>query len=288
MAPPVRHAWPARLAGIVRLTHPYPSVLNGLITLALALVAGAEPASAVRLGAAMVALQASIGTVNDLVDVPLDAGRKLHKPIPGGLVGVGEARIVAVAGLVIGLSLAAMSGPVTVGLAVVGVASGYAYDLHLKGSAVSWLPFAVGIPLLPVFAWVGASGRLPGAFALLVPLAALAGAALAIGNARADFERDLDAGSASVATRLGLRRSWQVHAVIHVVVVAAAIWASWLTGNGRSWVPLASAAAGLVILAGVALGRTGGPRQRELAWEVEAAGAGLLAVAWLVGAEGSR
>ena len=42
------------------------------------------------------------------------------------------------------------------------------------------------------------------------------------------------------------------------------------------------------ILAGVALGRTGGPRQRELAWEVEAAGAGLLAVACLVGAEGSR
>jgi 4-hydroxybenzoate polyprenyltransferase len=169
------------------------------------------------------------------------------------------------------------------------VCAGYLYDLRLKGSPFSWLPFTMGIPLLPVFAWVGATGDLPPIFVVLLPLAGLAGSGLAIGNARADYERDLDAGTASVATRLGLARSWRLHAVIHLVVVLIALGAAVrMTGEGDRWVPIGTAAAGLVILAGVGLGRAGGPSRRELAWEVEAAGTGLLAVIWLLGVGGTR
>ena len=66
------------LAGLIRLVHPFPSLLDGAATAAIALVAGAEPSVAIQLGGAMVALQASIGALNDV----LDATRKDAQPSP--------------------------------------------------------------------------------------------------------------------------------------------------------------------------------------------------------------
>ena len=84
----------ARLLGWVRLTHPFPSILDGVVSGATASLAGAPPDLAVRIGLAMTLLQLGIGTVNDVVDAPHDAGRKPGKPIPAGLVG-GRAALVA-------------------------------------------------------------------------------------------------------------------------------------------------------------------------------------------------
>jgi 4-hydroxybenzoate polyprenyltransferase len=193
------------------------------------------------------------------------------------------AGLVAAVALLLGLSMAAMSGAPTLLAAVAGVGTGYAYDLWLKGTAASWLPFALGIPLLPVFAWVGVTGSVPAAFALLVPLGAVSGAALAIANALADHERDVAAGSPSVVTALGPRRAWAVHGVLQSVVVGGAVVALRLAGL-EAWPALA---AGMVVLAGSAIVSGGSPRRREVGWEVEAAGTGLLAVAWLAGMAGS-
>jgi 4-hydroxybenzoate polyprenyltransferase len=183
-------------------------------------VAGCESATALRLAASMVALQCSIGAVNDLVDAGRDAGHKPRKPIPSGFVSPTEARAVAVAGLLLGLVLAAPSGVATLLVALAGVGSGYLYDLRLKGTPASWLPFALGIPLLPVFAWLGASGSVPPSFLVLVPVAAVSGSALAIANALADHERDVAAASPSVATAIGPRRAWLLHSLLQAVVVA--------------------------------------------------------------------
>ena len=48
----------------------------------------------------MLALHASIGSLNDFVDTSLDAGRKSGKPIPNGHATRPEALAIAVAGLV--------------------------------------------------------------------------------------------------------------------------------------------------------------------------------------------
>jgi 4-hydroxybenzoate polyprenyltransferase len=122
---------------------------------------------------------------------------------------------------------------------------------------------------------------LPSWFAALVPTAAIAGSALAIANARADLERDADAGARSVATRLGAERSWWIHAVLWVVVVAIAIgWLVALGGDVRT-VLAVGAAAGLVLV-GVVIGRQGSPARRERAWEIESIGGVALAVTWLL------
>ncbi len=232
----------------------------------------------------MIALQASIGSLNDLADAPRDAGRKPGKPIPARVVSVETARVVVVVAGIVGVVLAWPSGPATAGLAVVVLGIGYAYDLAFKGTAWSWLPFALGIPLLPVFGWLGAVGRLPPSFAVLLPAAVVAGAGLAVANVRADTERDAAASLDSVALRLGPRRSWAINAVLLATVVAAALG----TALGRGAVaPVAVAAlvgAALVIGLGVALGLGSDSARRERAWELEAIGVGLLAAAWLAAA----
>jgi len=252
------------------------------VVAAVAIVAGGDALTAVRLGVAMTALQVSIGALNDVVDAPRDAGYKPGKPIPVGLVSPELARAVIAAGAVMGLALAAPSGLSTIVVAVVGLAIGYGYDLALKGTAGSWVPFAIGIPLLPVFGWLGTTGSLPRSFLVLLPLAVVAAVALAIANARADAERDAAAGIESVALRLGVDRAWAVNAALLVLVVGTAC--ATLVVRGAPLGPLGAAVgAGIVIASGVIVGRGHDDRRLERAWEVQAVGVGLLAAAWLAG-----
>ena len=214
----------AVLGGLVRLVHPFPSMLDGLVVAGVALIAGGELGTSVRLGVSMTALQVSIGALNDIVDAPRDRGSKPGKPIPAGLVSRDVAAVMAIISGGAGLVLGWMSGPALLLLGIAVLAIGYGYDLVFKGTAWSWLPFAVGIPLLPVYGWVGAAGTVPSSFVVLIPVAVLAGAALAVANARADEARDRRAGTASVATALGDPWSWRLNAVLlGGVVLAAAV-----------------------------------------------------------------
>jgi 4-hydroxybenzoate polyprenyltransferase len=249
---------------------------------AVALVAGAAPGVALQMGASMTALQASIGALNDVHDAPEDAGRKPGKPIPAGLVGVPLAWVVVLGGAVIGLGLGAIVRPWIGSLGIVVLAIGYGYDLLAKGTAWSWLPFAVGIPLLPIYGWLGASGSLPPFFIALTPMAVLAGAALAIANARADLERDAAAGTVSVASSLGLEGSWRLHAVLWGAAVIVALGWAVFRGVGLAQIAPILATAGL-IAAAVAWSRERDPAGRERAWQFEAVAVSLALLAWLAG-----
>jgi 4-hydroxybenzoate polyprenyltransferase len=261
-------------------------LLDGLVVAAVALIAGADAGTAVALGVSMTALQASIGTLNDIVDAPRDLGAKPGKPIPAGLVSRDAARVVTIVGGGVGLLLGWLAGPFGTAVVLLGIlvlTIGYAYDLRFKGTAWSWLPFAVGIPLLPVYGWVGATGAVPASFGVLIPAAVIAGAALAVANARADEARDRASGTVSVATRLGSPWSWRVDAALSSVVVAVAI--ATLFSGGAGPVPLAAALVAAVIVAvGLVVGRSDDAGRRERAWELQAVGVAILAAAWLMGA----
>jgi 4-hydroxybenzoate polyprenyltransferase len=269
------------LGGLIRLAHPFPSLLNAAATLALSLVAGGGLGVGLRLAAAMLALQASIGAVNDFRDAPFDLGNKPGKPLPRGVVRPREAVTLAGIGLAAGLLLAAPSGGSTVAIAIVGVGLGYLYDLGLSRTAWSWLPLSAALPLVPVFAWVGSTGTLPGALVALVPLGTVAGGGLALANGLADLERDEASGIASAAVRLGPSRAWLVHAVA-IVAVATAAWSLVLrTANG--WIaPVLVMAVGSVLLGlGIAAARSPRPIWRERGWELEAIGVAAVGLAWL-------
>ena len=247
---------------------------------AVASVAGAAVGVALQLGVSMTALQASIGALNDVHDAPADAGRKPGKPIPAGLVVLPLARAVVVGGAAIGLALGALIHPLVGALALLVLAIGYGYDLRAKGTAWSWLPFAVGIPVLPIYGWLGVSGSMPPLFTALTPAAMLAGAALAIANARADAERDLAAGTVSVATSLGLEGSWRLHAGLWGAALAVALGWAVFRGVGLAQIAPILGAAGLIVAA-VLWSRGRDPAGRERAWEFEAVATGLALLVWL-------
>lgn len=241
----------------------------------------------------MTLLQASIGVTNDLVDAPTDTGRA-DKPIPAGLVERPVARALAAVSAAGGLALAAVSGAATVATALGVLLVGYAYDLRFKGTAWSWLPFAVGIPILPVFAWLGAGQPLPAEFAILLPSAVLAGAGLAIANALADLDRDAASGTDSIAVRLGRRPAWTAQAimlagvaVIALVSTAAAGEAGEAAGQARGVGSAAMVGGAGLVLAGIALGARAerlGAGRRERAWELEALGVAALGLGWVAAA----
>ena len=229
----------------------------------------------------MVLLQASIGALNDLVDAPTDAGRKPGKPIPAGVVGPGQARVTVGMTAIAGTFLAIPSGIALIALAVVVLAIGYGYDLLAKGTAWSWLPFAVGIPLLPLYGWFGAAGAVPAWFIVLLPMAVLAGAAIAIANARADVERDLAAGIGSIATHLGLERSWWVGTMLLGAALALAV--GWLafTDDLQRLAPALIGVGSLLAVGGLALAHASSPQRRERGWQFQAIGIALVGLGWV-------
>ena len=268
--------------GIVRLVHPFPSLLDALVAAGLARLAGAGWERAGLLGLAMFTLQASIGTLNDLVDIERDRGHKPGKPLPRHLVSIAVARTIWAGSLAVGLLLSLAAGPAVVLIALVGVAAGYAYDLRLKATPWSWLPFAVGIPLLPVYAWLGATGGIPSAFLVLIPLAVLGGAALALANELADDERDRGAGVRTSVGALGRARAWRLGASSQAIVALVAGGSLLVEGAPIAALGAADASIALTMV-GLILGRSARPGTRERGWEIQAIGLGILALAWLGG-----
>ena len=261
------------------------------------LIAGGDGLIAARLGLSMLCLQVSIGAVNDVTDVELDRLGKPAKPIPAGMVSVPLARAWAIGAGALGLALASPSGVPAVAVGAAGLALGYLYDLSLSRTVLSWLPLTLALPLVPVFAWLGATGGVPSALVGLVPVALLAGAALTIANGLVDVERDVRAGKPTIPVRLGRARAWLVHAALFALAIAMAFVLAPATaasvggigiGGGSGGIGGVVRAVGLplgtvVIVAGAALLTAASQGIRERGWELEGVGTAALGIGWLAG-----
>jgi 4-hydroxybenzoate polyprenyltransferase len=247
--------------------------------MALALVAGGVLSTASALALAMLGIQFCIGSVNDIVDEPLDALAKPWKPIPARLVSQRTAVAIAVICGGGGLLVSALVDPVLLPLAAAMMACGLAYDLYLKPTRWAWICFAVAFPLLPVFAWYGAVRALPPGSEFLLPLAALAGPLLQLSNGLTDLESDRAAGLETLAVYLGRRRSLVVMAALVMVIHGLA----WLT-IVRSGPPVALvmvALAGGLAGAGLWFSASVDRSRREVGWTAQAASIAALGLGWL-------
>ena len=266
--------------------HPFPSILDALAAGAIAIVAGAAPDVALRLGLGMAFVQFSIGTANDLVDAPLDALVRTGKPLPSGLLTRRQA--LAAFGLcaATGLAAAWSVGGAALVLALVGLGDGLLYDLKLKGTALSWLPFAVGVALVPIYGWWAPTGRWSLGLSALTALALLAGVSLAIGNALADMERDERANVRSIARALGRDRARGINALLTAALLAVVLAAGLSPGPSAAAITLmltgaAAASVGLVLT----FAQAAAARQAD--WEAQAVGYALLGTGWLWALAGS-
>ena len=227
---------------LVRASHPGPSAAVTLLATAYAVSVGASAGTVLLVTGAVLTGQLSIGWCNDAVDAERDrtVGR-LDKPVATGELPLGVVRAACAAALaatvVLSLACGALAGAVHLGC----VAAGWAYDLGLKATAASFVPYAVAFGGLPVFVSLTGSGEAP---VLLVPLAgALLGVGAHLLNVLPDLADDEATGVRGLGHRLGARRS----AAVAVAALTAATVALVLAATAA---PLALRLAAL-LLAGV-------------------------------------
>jgi 4-hydroxybenzoate polyprenyltransferase len=221
-------------SALARSTHTGPVIAVTAITVLLGVAVGLEPWRVVVLGVAMLFDQVSLAVSNDWIDVDRDraAGRK-DKPVATGQVSVATVRtaswITAAAAVLLTLPL----GLASTAAHLVALASGWTYNVVLKNSPLSVLPYAVSFGLLPAIAslarpvpllpawWVFAAG-------------ALLGVAAHFANVLPDLDDDRRTGIHGLPHRLGLRASILI-----------------------TWIALLLAA--VAVTAGVAIGAAGVP-----------------------------
>ncbi|GAA4894484.1 UbiA family prenyltransferase [Actinomycetospora straminea] len=219
--------------GLLAAAHPGPAVAVATVAALLAVDAGLPAGTAVVVTGAVLTGHLTLGWANDLLDLPRDrAVGRADKPLTTGRTSTrAVATALAVAALacvVLSVALGWRSGLVHL---VLGIGSGQAYNLGLKRTALSWLPYAVTFGTLP--AVVGLAADVP---AWPPWWLVAAGAALGVGahvvNALPDLADDLRTGVRGLPHRVG-------EPVARPLAAALLVAASLLAAFGPAGVPAA-------------------------------------------------
>jgi 4-hydroxybenzoate polyprenyltransferase len=248
-------------AALARATHLEPALAVTTVAVLLAVAAGTGPARTALLGAAVLTGQASIGWCNDWLDADRDrAVSRSDKPVVQGAVTPAGLRTGAFAALAVSVVLSLLLGIVPGLLLLVLVASGWAYDLGLKRTALSPLPYLTGFGALPAGVVAAAPGGAVAPWWLVAAGAALGGAAH-VANVAPDVDDDLATGVRGLPHRVGP----VVSAVAGAVLLGTASLLLVLGPAGPptvlGWLACALAAPAVVLAA-----LAGSPRARRLAF----------------------
>jgi len=191
---------------VLELFHPIPSLLTTVAALGFAGIfgIGARDPRFWSIGAIMLLVQFSISALNEWADADLDRRAGRQRPIPLGLVSRGAALIVAVVRAVGAFLLCVLSnlGPLGLLLVGLGTACGWAYDLWLKATPLSFVPFAVAFPLMPFWIGVLAGRPLTSLVVLFLGGSPLA-TAIHLADAIPDRDGDQESGLKTLAVALG-------------------------------------------------------------------------------------
>ncbi len=275
----------SRALALARSCHPEPTVAVTAMVTALAVTTGRDAVGVALVAAAVLTGQLSIGWLNDHLDAERDrAVGRTDKPVVSGAVSARAVGVAAVVAAVLCVPLSLASGLLAGSLHLVAVAAGLAYDLGLKGTRASVLPYAVCFGLLPVFVVLGAGATPP----WWLPVAgALLGSGAHFANVLPDLDDDLATGVRGLPHRLGAAGSRI--AAAGLLLAASVGLVAGVLGSGAPGttdtvpVPLVAATpvvATAVLVVGFVLGRRRGSRAPFRAVMVVA----LLVVALLVAA----
>jgi 4-hydroxybenzoate polyprenyltransferase len=273
------------LAGYVRLIHVWPVLAVMLATASFgALAADGEILTGrfALLLVGMLAGQVALGAHNEWLDADADAIHQPYKPIPSGIVPRRAALAIVPAGLLVMLAAGAALGFWPLLLLAAGTGCGVIYNLKLKRTALSWLPYLLALPLIPTWAWLVMDGFEP---RLLILYLVGAPYVLAIHLAQTlpDVEGDRARGERGLAVVLGRERA---RAVIWLLALgsAALALAGALLLLSR---PLPAALASVVVLLMLGLiaylDLDGNRFASERRFELLTFSAILLGVGWVIG-----
>jgi len=196
---------PTTAVALLRSTHPGPAAAVTLIVVVLGLGVGLDGWRLALLGIAFAANQASVGLSNDWIDADRDtAVGRTDKPIARGWVSASAVRAAAFTTLALAIAATVPLGWLATLAQAVFLASAWSYNVVLKRTAASVLPYVLSFGLLPavvtlslpVPAW-------PAAWAM--GLGALLGVAAHFANVLPDLDDDKATGVRGLPHRIGAR-----------------------------------------------------------------------------------
>ncbi|MCG2797268.1 MAG: UbiA family prenyltransferase [Cellulomonas sp.] len=211
------------LRGLVLASHPGPTaVVTGLAT-GLAVGLGSTSGTTLLVTGAVLTGQLSVGWSNDWLDAERDrAVHRVGKPVVSGLVSSTALRSSALAAVSLCAVLSLATGIVPGSVHLLAVASAWAYNLRIKATAASWVPYAVSFSLLLLFVVLAQPGRpTPTWWGLLA--ASLLGVGAHVANVLPDLEDDRATGVRGFPHRLGRTRATCVALAALVAAVAVVV-----------------------------------------------------------------
>jgi len=208
-----------RIGGLLRACHPEPALAVTLVTTSFAVMAGIGT-GVVWLLPAVLCGQLSVGWSNDVIDRHRDAaaGRR-DKPIVSGDVPASVVAAGAVVALVLAVPLSFGIGWRAALVHIVGLAAATSYNLGVKATPFSPLPYAVAFGGLPAFVVLGLEGH-PAPPLWLVAAGALVGIGAHFANVVPDVADDIRLGVVGLPHRFGARGAAVVAALL---LVAASV-----------------------------------------------------------------
>lgn len=245
------------LSRLVRACHPEPTVAVTTIT---AVLAASVHASPVRVGAAFLTGQLSVGWSNDWVDADRDrAVGRADKPTVQGL-SVTTVQVAALLALVACVPLSLLLGPRAGAAHLLAVLSAWLYNARLKATVLSFVPYALSFGLLPSVITLAAHSHHAAPW-----WATAAGSLLGVGahgaNVLPDLEDDLATGVRGLPQRLGRTRTTALSGTALVVATLLLV-----VGPGTSTLGLIAIALSVVVFGGgLVAARTPGSRAAFLA-----------------------
>jgi 4-hydroxybenzoate polyprenyltransferase len=218
--------------------HPLPAAAMTVALTAGAALTGRSGAQCLLVLVTVLSGQLTVGWINDVVDRDRDrlVGRS-DKPIARGWIGP-RTVVVATAGATVALVPLSLANGTAAGIAhLAAVLSAWTYDLVLKRTVLSWLPYAVSFGLLPAFLSYGGLGiGMHGAppTVTITVLAALLGIGIHVLNVVPDLAEDERTGVRHlpllIARRTGAAALLRTSAVFTVLVAAAILVAGFTVG----------------------------------------------------------
>lgn len=250
---------------MAQLLHPWPSLATALAALIFALVFGVRPTD-LRLAAIFITVlmtQLSISALNDWADRDRDAAAHRPRPVATGRIAPSVAL-----GLAIVFAIGVVPGALAFGFTaaivlLVGLAAGWAYDLWLKPTPLSFVPFAIAFPLLPI--WVGLiAGRSLGSFAWLAAGGAFLAVAIHLADSLPDIRSDSAAGLRTLSVVLDVDRS------MGAIVAGMMIGLLFVLVSLQFHPILGLTVSGAAVLAAVAVFLRGRQHSEDVRWIVGA------------------
>jgi len=258
----------ANIVKIVAIAHPRAVVIFTLTALIVAAIAerSLPPLqTTVALLLAMAAIQTSVGIFNDYYDRDLDAVAKPYRALPAGLVSAQSAYRAAWIAVALGLGAAATLGLSSMLVLALGAAMGFLYSARLKRSVLSWLPYAIAYPMVPLWVWVSLGKFRPEMF-LIYPTAIPFSLGVHLCNQLRDYEDDTEQGMKGLTQHLGKETSswicvsllllspilplgagyvhgsstlmFAVAVVVHWVLILHCLYRQWAEGGAQIWAVL--------------------------------------------------